>query len=239
MSDLKQRLRLIERKVTNRVGTTHDLIGLVRRVRMNDGKWVTPSEFHEVLIKLGIYMKKEDSDQIFEQFDSDRSGSIDPEEFATWVMCSDFAKEVNTKSRFAKHETAYTRIDPNHQPRYMSSTRNPSKLVHDGTIAWQTRNAKIAALDTRRTRMAAIRAAQNARPSTSQQQRRNAEIKQKQDAAFKCGSAPSSAERRLREALRQSYENLEKMAMKIMKYDVHIEEKQLFRIINLNGMCVL
>lgn len=215
--------------------TTHDLIGLVRRVRLNDGKWVTPLEFHKVLVKLGIYVSKEDSDQIFATFDSDRSGSIDPEEFATWVMCSDFAKEINTKSRFAKHETAYTKIDPNHQPRYMSSTRNPSKMVHNGTIAWQSRNAKIAAMDTRRTRMATIRAAHNVRPSTSQQHRRNLEIKDKQDAAFKWGSAPSSAERRLLEALRQSYESLEKMAMKIMKYDVYIDERQLFRIINLHG----
>ena len=218
------------------MNSTQDLIGLVRRVRMNDGKWVTPTELHKIFIKLGIYMSKEDSDRIFEHFDSDRSGSIDPEEFATWVMCSDFAKEIKTTSRFAKHETSYTRINPNHQPRYMAKIRTPSKSVHEGSLAWQARNTKIASMDTRRMRMAAIRAAQNARPSTSQQQRRNAEIKEKQAAAFKWGSTTSSAERRLLEALRQSYESLEKMAMKIMRYDVYIEERDLFRIVNLHGM---
>ena len=40
---------------------------------------MTPSELHKIFIKLGIYMSKEDSDRIFEHFDSDRSGSIDPE----------------------------------------------------------------------------------------------------------------------------------------------------------------
>ena len=236
--DLKSRLRLLVKKIACRVKSTSELINLIRKVRTDNGKYVTPTEFHTVLFKLGIFMSKVESDEIFTRFDSDRSGSIDPEEFSTWIMCSDFAKEISTKSRFAVHGSTYTKVKKN-QPRYMSNIHTPSKLFHDGSVAWQKRNAKIAALDTRRERMAVIRAAQNTRLSTSQQEQRNAEIKEKQKMAFKWGSAPSSAERRLCEALRQSYESLEKMAMKIMKYDVYIDEEQLFKIINSHGILAI
>ena len=84
--DLDGYLALTRRKVAEKYSTTLDLITHIRRNRFGESGYVTPNEFRYTLIKLGVQMPGPMADKIFEIFDSDRSGSINFDEFAMWVM---------------------------------------------------------------------------------------------------------------------------------------------------------
>ncbi len=93
-TDLESYLTLIRRKVQEKCATTHELITLIRRSKIGDSKFVTPNEFRFTLIKFGVIISQPLVDIIFNVFDSDRSGSMDFDEFAMWIMNSEFKPSV-------------------------------------------------------------------------------------------------------------------------------------------------
>jgi Ca2+-binding EF-hand superfamily protein len=96
-SDLESYLTLIRRKIQERCGTTVELIQQIRRYKVSDSAHVTPNEFRFTLIKFGIILDQSLVDRIFHVFDSDRSGTMDFDEFAMWIMNSEFQpKEKNS-----------------------------------------------------------------------------------------------------------------------------------------------
>lgn len=71
-------------------GTTQELIHKIREYKVGEGNAVTPVEFRSTLVRFGIVLSQVLIDRLFLIFDSDRSGTIDFDEFAMWVMTSDF-----------------------------------------------------------------------------------------------------------------------------------------------------
>jgi Ca2+-binding EF-hand superfamily protein len=67
-----------------------ELITQIRRNKIGDSGHVTPNEFRFTLIKFGIIFPQPLVDKIFNVFDSDRSGTMDFDEFAMWIMNSEF-----------------------------------------------------------------------------------------------------------------------------------------------------
>ena len=61
---------------------------------------VTPTEFRYLLLKFGLVLPQDQVEVIFTKFDSDRSGTIDVNEFGDFVMHSDFIikKRINKGS---------------------------------------------------------------------------------------------------------------------------------------------
>lgn len=92
--DLDAYLSLIIRKIQEKVGTTQDLIQQIRRNKIGDSGHVTPNEFRYTLIKFGVILPQPLVDRIFHVFDSDRSGTMDFDEFAMWIMNSEFRPPV-------------------------------------------------------------------------------------------------------------------------------------------------
>jgi len=88
--DLDAYLTLIRRKIQEKVGTTQDLIQQIRRNKIGDSGLVTPNEFRYTLIKFGVILPQPLVDRIFNVFDSDRSGTMDFDEFAMWIMNAEF-----------------------------------------------------------------------------------------------------------------------------------------------------
>lgn len=76
----------------------------IRRLKTGNSGHVTPSEFRLVLIKFGISIPQDLVESIFNLFDSDGSGTIDFDEFAMWIMNSEF-RPVNK-------DTKATKVDP-------------------------------------------------------------------------------------------------------------------------------
>ena len=89
-SDMESYLSLIRRKIQEKVSTTQDLIYQIRRTKVGESGHVTPNEFRFTLIKFGIILPQPLVDKIFNVFDSDRSGTMDFDEFAMWIMNSEF-----------------------------------------------------------------------------------------------------------------------------------------------------
>jgi len=89
-TDLESYLTLIRRKVQEKCATTQDLIYQIRRNKVGDSAHVTPNEFRFTLIKFGIILSQNLVDRVFNVFDSDRSGTMDFDEFAMWIMNSEF-----------------------------------------------------------------------------------------------------------------------------------------------------
>lgn len=89
-SDLESYLSLIRRRIQERCSTTNELIQQIRRNKISEASAVTPGEFRFTLIKFGIILDQEMVDTIFSVFDSDRSGTMDFDEFAMWIMNSEF-----------------------------------------------------------------------------------------------------------------------------------------------------
>jgi Ca2+-binding EF-hand superfamily protein len=81
---------LIRRKIQERCNTTQDLMSAIRRLKTGSTGHVTPNEFKLTLLKFGIMIPPHQLEQIFNLFDSDRSGTIDFDEFAMWIMNSEF-----------------------------------------------------------------------------------------------------------------------------------------------------
>ena len=88
--DLDSYLTLIRRKIQEKCATTQDLIQQIRRNKIGDSGHVTPNEFRYTLIKFGVILPQPLVDRIFNVFDSDRSGTMDFDEFAMWIMNSEF-----------------------------------------------------------------------------------------------------------------------------------------------------
>lgn len=98
-TDLDSYLTLIRRKVQEKCSTTHELITLIRRSKIGDSKFVTPNEFRFTLIKFGVIIAQPLVDIIFNVFDSDRSGSMDFDEFAMWIMNSEFKPSLTQSTK--------------------------------------------------------------------------------------------------------------------------------------------
>lgn len=81
---------LIRRKIQERCGNTQELMAAIRRLKTGETGHVTPTEFRLTMIKFGISIPQSLCDSIFILFDSDRSGTIDFDEFAMWIMNSEF-----------------------------------------------------------------------------------------------------------------------------------------------------
>jgi Ca2+-binding EF-hand superfamily protein len=96
-TDLESYLTLIRRKIQEKCATTADLITQIRRFKIGESGHVTPNEFRFTLIKFGIILPQALVDRIFNVFDSDRSGTMDFDEFAMWIMNSEFRPIVKTK----------------------------------------------------------------------------------------------------------------------------------------------
>ena len=88
-TDINSYLQLIVRKITEKCQSTQDLMNRIRMVKLSDHSYVTPAEFRFTLIKFGVTLPQDIVDQVFNVFDSDRSGTMDFDEFADWIMNSD------------------------------------------------------------------------------------------------------------------------------------------------------
>ena len=89
-TDLDSYLTLIRRKIQEKCATTVELITQIRRFKVGESGHVTPNEFRFTLIKFGLIFPQALVDRIFNVFDSDRSGTMDFDEFAMWIMNSEF-----------------------------------------------------------------------------------------------------------------------------------------------------
>ena len=96
---------LIRRKIQERCGNTQELMATIRRLKTGNTSHVTPNEFRLTLLKFGISIPQNLVDSIFNLFDSDGSGTIDFDEFAMWIMNSEF-RPVNK-------DKAESKADPN------------------------------------------------------------------------------------------------------------------------------
>lgn len=97
-TDLDSYLALIRRKIQEKCATTVELITQIRRFKIGDSGNVTPNEFRFTLIKFGLTFPQPLVDRIFNVFDSDRSGTMDFDEFAMWIMNSEFRPALGNKN---------------------------------------------------------------------------------------------------------------------------------------------
>lgn len=101
-NDMQTHLSQIRRMVQQKCQTTQDLIQSIRRNKIGDSGHVTPNEFRFTLIKFGVIMPQPLVDKIFMVFDEDRSGTMDFDEFAKWIMNAEFLYKDDGSSQRAK-----------------------------------------------------------------------------------------------------------------------------------------
>jgi hypothetical protein len=106
-TDLDSYLALIRRKIQEKVSTTAELINQIRRNKIGESRHVTPNEFRFTLIKFGVILPQTLVDRIFNVFDSDRSGTMDFDEFAMWIMNSEFRPAMENKTVSEKDSPRY------------------------------------------------------------------------------------------------------------------------------------
>ena len=109
-TDMESYLGTIRRMIQQKCATTQDLIQSIRRNKIGESGHVTPNEFRFTLIKFGVIMPQSLVDKIFQVFDSDRSGTMDFDEFAMWIMNSEFLyKEDGSSKRIKDEEEVMTK----------------------------------------------------------------------------------------------------------------------------------
>ena len=92
-------ITLIRRKIQERCGSTQELMSTIRRLKSGESGHVTPNEFRLTLIKFGISIPQNLVDSTFKLFDSDGSGTIDFDEFAMWIMNSEFRPVAKSSAK--------------------------------------------------------------------------------------------------------------------------------------------
>lgn len=97
-TDLDSYMELIRRRIQEKCSTTVELITQIRRCKISDAAAVTPNEFRFTLIKFGITLDQSVVNRIFKIFDSDGSGTMDFDEFAMWIMNSEFRPKEKKKN---------------------------------------------------------------------------------------------------------------------------------------------
>jgi len=106
-------LALIRRNIQQRCNTIQDLMQTIRINKTNNSKHVTPVEFRHTLIKFGVTLPQPLVDNIFRVFDTDRSGTMDFDEFAMWIMNSEFQPAVSygeAKNELSQEEVLQKKI---------------------------------------------------------------------------------------------------------------------------------
>ena len=93
-TDINSYLDLIRRKVQQKCSTIQELMHQIRINKISEASAVTPAEFRVTLIKFGVILPQPLIDNIFRVFDTDRSGTMDFDEFATWIMNSEFRPHI-------------------------------------------------------------------------------------------------------------------------------------------------
>jgi Ca2+-binding EF-hand superfamily protein len=109
-TDIDSYLTLIRRKVQEKCVTVQDLIHTIRKNKVSPGNQVTPIEFRFTLIKCGVILPQPLVDEVFRVFDSDKSGTMDFDEFAMWIMNAEFQPAVQKKSTGEKILTPEERL---------------------------------------------------------------------------------------------------------------------------------
>lgn len=109
-TDLESYLTLIRRKIQEKCATTVELMTTIRRFKIGESGHVTPNEFRFTLIKFGIILPQPLVDRVFNVFDSDRSGTMDFDEFATWIMNSEFRPAFETNKKADPSDTPESRL---------------------------------------------------------------------------------------------------------------------------------
>ncbi len=109
-TDMDSYLTLIRRKIQEKCATTVELMTTIRRMKIGESGHVTPNEFRFTLIKFGIILPQPLVDRIFNVFDSDRSGTMDFDEFATWIMNSEFRPAFEKKGKIDPNDTPENRL---------------------------------------------------------------------------------------------------------------------------------
>ena len=64
----------------------------IKTYKSSNNSRVSLSEFRYILVKFGIMLPSGTVENIFRIYDHDNSGSIDFDEFAAWIMNSDYIK---------------------------------------------------------------------------------------------------------------------------------------------------
>lgn len=105
--DKETSMKYLVRKVTERCGTTQKLMYYIRKFRT--AKFVTMLEFKLILGKFGVQLPQDHLVSFFQAFDTDRSNTIDFDEFSTWIMSSGYnlskeKKKKNNGIRYARYD---------------------------------------------------------------------------------------------------------------------------------------
>ena len=98
-TDIDSYLKLIVRKITEKCNTNQELMNFIRKIKTSEHSYVTPNEFRITLIKFGVNLTQEVVDKVFNVFDDDRSGTMDFDEFANWIMNADSRPYVEPVKR--------------------------------------------------------------------------------------------------------------------------------------------
>jgi Ca2+-binding EF-hand superfamily protein len=154
-TDLDSYSDLIRRKVQERCQTTQDLMTTIRRIKTGEAGYVTPNEFRFTLIKLGITLPQKVVNDLFNRFDSDGSGTMDFDEFAMWIMNSEFRPQEPDTSPPAKREppnmalrTKFSQLFKEH-PAYSSGTKTQYTFLELVSEITRQRIASISERDVR------------------------------------------------------------------------------------------
>ena len=94
-TDLESYLTLVRRKVQEKCNTCVELNKIIRRIKMSESKIISPNEFRIILIKFGIIWDQPLVDRVFKVFDSGHPNTMYMDEFASWVMNSEFKPRVS------------------------------------------------------------------------------------------------------------------------------------------------
>ena len=105
-------IKLICRKIKERCSTSRELIYFIRKYKNTNNPRVNKAEFRHTLIKFGIVVPHEILEAIFKVFDSDRSGSIECDEFSHWVMNEsiDNVKKIEKSNSESLHPVLPTAV---------------------------------------------------------------------------------------------------------------------------------
>ena len=122
-------MNLIRRKIQERVHNTQELMSHIRRLKIGQNRFVTPNEFRATLLKFGINLSPTLVDQVFAAFDTERSGTMDFDDFAMWIMNAEFHPNATLSKKKNVEQVPVNPIDTIRTKLSACVRANPSILT--------------------------------------------------------------------------------------------------------------
>jgi len=110
---IDESMEMIRMKIQEKCHSTQELHHHIRRLKIGENKNITPNVFRATLLKFGVVLPQYVVDEVFQVFDKKKNGTMEFDDFCTWVMSAEFdPRNPSTKKTMTHSISPFQATNP-------------------------------------------------------------------------------------------------------------------------------